>query len=126
MQTATFIGNGNMALSIAKGLRGKYHIEVVGREMEKLEAFEKDLGVHIDKSGRDQTVAGVDCFLSGESRIVWSDISDDSVFDTDVTDKKCSPSAINDVAVLNEEVCRVVPAVGGVDHPAVVEHQVGR
>ena len=49
MQTATFIGNGNMALSIAKGLRGKYHIEVVGREMEKLEAFEKDLGVHIDK-----------------------------------------------------------------------------
>ena len=49
MQTATFIGNGNMALSIAKGLRGKYHIEVVGRDMEKLEAFEKALGIHIDK-----------------------------------------------------------------------------
>jgi len=49
MRTITFIGNGNMALSIAKGLKGKYHIEVVGREMDNLHAFEHDLGIAIDK-----------------------------------------------------------------------------
>jgi len=49
MQTITFIGNGNMGLSIAQGLKGKYHIEVVGRDMNKLDAFEKALDVHIDK-----------------------------------------------------------------------------
>jgi len=50
MQTITFIGNGNMALSIAQGLKGKYNIEVVGREMKKLDAFEKALNVQTDKS----------------------------------------------------------------------------
>jgi len=28
----TFIGNGNMAFSIAKGLKNDYQIEVVGRD----------------------------------------------------------------------------------------------
>jgi len=49
MQTITFIGNGNMGLSIAKGLKGKYNIEVVGRDMKKLDAFEEDLGTKVDK-----------------------------------------------------------------------------
>jgi len=49
MQTITFIGNGNMGLSIAKGLKGKYNIEVVGRDMEKLDAFEEHLGTKVDK-----------------------------------------------------------------------------
>ncbi|HSR73463.1 MAG TPA: pyrroline-5-carboxylate reductase [Sulfurovum sp.] len=49
MNTITFIGNGNMGLSIAKGLKGQYNIEVVGRNMAKLEAFEKALGLKIDK-----------------------------------------------------------------------------
>ena len=49
MKTITFIGNGNMALSIAKGLKQDYKIEVVGRNLEKLEKFEKELGVSIDK-----------------------------------------------------------------------------
>ena len=49
MQTITFIGNGNMGLSIAQGLKEKYNIEVVGREMSKLDAFEKALEVKIDK-----------------------------------------------------------------------------
>jgi pyrroline-5-carboxylate reductase len=48
MQTITFIGNGNMALSIAKGLHGKYNIEVVGRDQKKLDHFEKSLGFKID------------------------------------------------------------------------------
>jgi pyrroline-5-carboxylate reductase len=50
MQTITFIGNGNMALSIAQGLKEKFKIEVAGRNMEKLDAFEKALGVTIQKS----------------------------------------------------------------------------
>ena len=49
MQTITFIGNGNMGLSIARGLKGKYNIEVVGRDMEKLDAFEEHLGIKVDK-----------------------------------------------------------------------------
>jgi len=49
MQTITFIGNGNMGLSIAKGLKGKYNIEVVGRDMNKLDAFEERLGAKVDK-----------------------------------------------------------------------------
>lgn len=50
MQTITFIGNGNMALSIAKGLKESYKIEVVGRSFEKLEKFEKELGVNVEKA----------------------------------------------------------------------------
>jgi len=49
MQTITFIGNGTMALSIAQGLKGKYNIEVVGRNMKKLDAFEVALGKKIEK-----------------------------------------------------------------------------
>ena len=50
MKTITFIGNGNMALSIAQGLKSTYKMEVVGRSLEKLDAFEKNLGVRIDKA----------------------------------------------------------------------------
>lgn len=46
----TLIGNGNMALSIAKGLQKEYRIEVVGRNMEKLNAFESALNITITKS----------------------------------------------------------------------------
>lgn len=49
METITFIGNGNMGLSIAQGLKGQYTIEVVGRNMEKLDAFEKALDVKVEK-----------------------------------------------------------------------------
>ena len=49
MRTITFIGNGNMGLSIAQGLKGKYHIEVVGRNMENLDAFETQLDIKINK-----------------------------------------------------------------------------
>ena len=49
MKTITFIGNGNMGLSIAKGLKSKYIIEVVGRDMKKLELFESQLGVKVSK-----------------------------------------------------------------------------
>ncbi len=49
LKTVTFIGNGNMALSIAHGLKNSYKIEVVGRSIEKLEAFETALGIKIEK-----------------------------------------------------------------------------
>jgi pyrroline-5-carboxylate reductase len=49
MKKITFIGNGNMALSIAQGLKRKYHIEVVGRDMDRVDAFERELGVNIEK-----------------------------------------------------------------------------
>ena len=49
MKIITFIGNGNMALSIAQGLKENYKIEIVGRSLEKLEIFEQKLGIKIDK-----------------------------------------------------------------------------
>jgi pyrroline-5-carboxylate reductase len=49
----TFIGNGNMALSIAKGLKKDYQIEVVGRNAQKLDMFEDALGVKIEKHTMD-------------------------------------------------------------------------
>lgn len=45
----TFIGNGNMALAIAQGLKENYEIEVVGRTPKNLEKFEKALGRSIQK-----------------------------------------------------------------------------
>ncbi len=49
-KTITFIGNGNMALAIAKGLKSTNDIEVVGRNMDRLDHFESELGVTIKKS----------------------------------------------------------------------------
>lgn len=49
MQTITLIGNGNMALSIAQGLKEKYNIEVVGRNSSNLDSFEATLGIKIQK-----------------------------------------------------------------------------
>ena len=49
MQTITFIGNGNMAMSIAQGLKERYKIEVVGRNIVNLGIFEKKLGISVEK-----------------------------------------------------------------------------
>ena len=49
MQRLTFIGNGNMALSIAQGLKERFEIEVVGRNIEKLQQFESVLGTSVTK-----------------------------------------------------------------------------
>ena len=48
-ETITFIGYGNMALSIAQGLKDIFDIEVVGRNMAKLDKFETNLGITIKK-----------------------------------------------------------------------------
>lgn len=50
MEKITFIGNGNMALSIAKGLKDIFAIEVVGRSMQSINAFEEKLGVKVEKA----------------------------------------------------------------------------
>ncbi|WP_373070409.1 pyrroline-5-carboxylate reductase [Sulfurimonas sp.] len=83
----TFIGNGNMALSIAKGLKKEYKIEVVGRNADKLNKFENELGVKIEKhlmDGFDMTgktvifcvkpanVESVAERLQGNARVVFS------------------------------------------------------
>jgi pyrroline-5-carboxylate reductase len=49
MKPITFIGNGNMALSIAKGLKDNYDIEVVGRSTQSLDNFENQLGIKCSK-----------------------------------------------------------------------------
>ena len=46
----TFIGNGNMALSIAQGLKNEFDIEVIGRDIKKLYKFENELGVEVEKT----------------------------------------------------------------------------
>jgi pyrroline-5-carboxylate reductase len=94
MKTITFIGNGNMALSIAKGLKNKYKIEVVGRDLDKLDKFEKKLGVNINKytlHGFDTTektillcvkpanVEEVSQILKGRARVIFSVLAGTSV-----------------------------------------------
>ena len=87
MKTITFIGNGNMALSIAKGLKQNYKIEVVGRNLEKLNKFESELGIDIEKHLMDNyntddktilfcvkpaNVEEVATRLKGKARVVYS------------------------------------------------------
>lgn len=48
--TITLIGNGNMAFSLAKGLIHTYNIEIVGRDMHKLDLFEQNLQNSITKT----------------------------------------------------------------------------
>ncbi|MCK9490827.1 MAG: pyrroline-5-carboxylate reductase [Sulfurimonas sp.] len=94
MKEITFIGNGNMALSIAKGLKNDYKIEVVGRDVKKLEDFEIELGVSVDKHLLDgfnmegKTVllcvkpANVDEIskkLKGKARVIYSVLAGTSI-----------------------------------------------
>ncbi len=87
MKTITFIGNGNMALSIAKGLKDNYKIEVVGRSLEKLNKFEGNLDLHVDKALMDDfniegktimfcvkpaNVEEVATRLKGKARVIFS------------------------------------------------------
>ncbi|HEX5329246.1 pyrroline-5-carboxylate reductase [Sulfuricurvum sp.] len=46
----TFVGNGKMALALAKGLCETHAIEVIGRSMSALEAFENKLNTPIKKT----------------------------------------------------------------------------
>ena len=83
-----------MGLSIAKGLKGTYNIEVVGRNMKKLEAFEKALDLNIDKYLLDDfdmtdktilfcvkpaNVEEVAAKLKGKARVVFSVLAGTSV-----------------------------------------------
>lgn len=83
----TFIGNGNMALSIAKGLKNDYEIEVVGRSFEKLDKCEKELGISIHKHllqdfditdkellfcVKPANVEEVGALLKGEAKVLYS------------------------------------------------------
>ena len=94
MKTITFIGNGNMALSIAKGLKSNHKIEVVGRNLEKLEKFEKELGVSVDKHlinsfnmenktvlfcVKPANVEEVASQLQGKARVIYSVLAGTSV-----------------------------------------------
>ncbi len=94
MKTITFIGNGNMALSIAKGLKDTYKIEVVGRNLEKLNKFENDLGANIDKALMDDydmnnktvilcvkpaNVQEISTRLKGKAKVIYSVLAGTSV-----------------------------------------------
>lgn len=94
MQTITFIGNGNMALSIAQGLKTHYKIEVVGRDLDKLKTFEKQLEVnvekhlihHFDTSGKTlllcikpNNVEEVSTKLKGQARLLLSVLAGTSI-----------------------------------------------
>lgn len=94
MKTITFIGNGNMALSIAKGLKESYKIEVVGRSIEKLELFETSVGVEIDKYLLDDfditdktimlcvkpaNVEEISSKVTGKARVIYSVLAGTSI-----------------------------------------------
>jgi pyrroline-5-carboxylate reductase len=49
-KTITFVGNGKMALALAKGLCETHTIEVIGRTDQALERFEQNLGAPVKKT----------------------------------------------------------------------------
>ncbi len=49
-KSITFIGNGKMALALAKGLCETHTIEVIGRSMSAIEKFEQALNTHVKKA----------------------------------------------------------------------------
>lgn len=49
-KSITFVGNGKMALALAKGLCETHAIEVIGRSMAAMEGFENNLAVPIKKT----------------------------------------------------------------------------
>ena len=94
MKTITFIGNGNMALSIAQGLKKSYTLEVVGRDLNKLQSFEDSLGISIQKhllDGFDMSaksiilcvkpanVEEISKQLKGEAEIIYSVLAGTSI-----------------------------------------------
>jgi pyrroline-5-carboxylate reductase len=94
MNTITFIGNGNMALSIAQGLKSSYKIEVVGRDMQKLEKFEQALDVKVEKSlmknfdidnktlilcVKPANVEEVGAMLEGQAKVLYSVLAGTSI-----------------------------------------------
>lgn len=60
MEQITIIGNGNMAFAIAKGLSDNYEIEVVGRDLRKLEKFRETLekDIKIIEYGKEFSIEG--------------------------------------------------------------------
>jgi pyrroline-5-carboxylate reductase len=83
----TLIGNGKMALSIAKGLKQNYTIEVIGRDIKRLEQFEDNLGSIVQKtlltdaSCEDKTIilcvkpsnlSEVSALLKGKAKTLYS------------------------------------------------------
>jgi len=94
MKTITFIGNGNMAFSIAQGLKKDYKIELVGRDLENLDIFEQRLGVTCEKHNlngfdiKDKTVIlcvkpanveEVGTHLFGTARVLYSVLAGTSI-----------------------------------------------
>ena len=94
MKTITFIGNGNMAFSIAKGLKNNYKIEIVGRNNKRLDAFEQKLGLHVKKSllknynieqktiilcVKPANVEEVSAKLEGKAKIIYSVLAGTSI-----------------------------------------------
>ncbi len=94
MKTITFIGNGNMALSIAQGLKNSYKIEVVGRDIDKLIKFETLLGIKIEKAllkdfnienknillcVKPANVEEVSSLLIGKARVLFSVLAGTSI-----------------------------------------------
>jgi pyrroline-5-carboxylate reductase len=83
----TLIGNGNMALSLAKGLSKSYDLQIIGRDLEKLEKFKEQIpSVSIKVLQNDEDInrkniilcvkpyvlKDISAKLQGEANIVYS------------------------------------------------------
>jgi len=125
-KTITFIGNGNMAFSIAKGLGESYHIEVVGRDMQKLEAFERNLGIGVDKfllDGFDITnktlvvcvkpanTDEVGSLLKGKARVVYSVLAGVSI--NKLKNSFCTPAVVRSMPNLAASVQKSMTTLCG-------------
>lgn len=86
-KSITFIGNGKMALALAKGLAKTHAIEVIGRSNEALNHFEEALGVLVTKTlyadadienktvllcVKPYNVTEIAPYLKGKARVLYS------------------------------------------------------
>jgi len=66
MKKITILGNGNIAFAIAKGLVNNYELEIIGRDIKKLENFRKNIGadINISEYGKNFIIDGKNIILA--------------------------------------------------------------
>jgi pyrroline-5-carboxylate reductase len=112
-KSITFVGNGKMALALAKGLKESYAIEVIGRSEAALARFEESFGIpvkktlfpHADITGKTvilcvkpYNLAEVAPYLKGTARVLYSVLAGTSLEALQIIDAEATVRAMPNLA----------------------------
>ena len=129
-----------MALSIAQGLKATYKIEVVGRSLDKINTFEKALGITITKALMDDydmsdktimlcvkpaNIEEISTRLSGKAKVIYSVLAGTSL---QKLKQNLNPNAVvrtmpNLAASVRKS---MTPLTGDIEFKDEAEEQIGR